>query len=67
MDRGDQLPVPINTVVKETKEMRKLWIDSQIKELEARMAAKRRELLHLETLLKQTQQGYDLLDKSVDV
>jgi hypothetical protein len=65
-DFGDKLPVPINREVKETKEMRKLWLDSQIKELEARISAKKRELLHLETLLTQTKQGFEMLEKSID-
>ena len=65
-DFGDKLPVPIDREVKETKEMRKLWLDSQIKELEARISAKKRELLHLDTLLKQTKQGFEMLDKAID-
>lgn len=46
-DIGSRLPVPLDETV-ETKEMKLLWLESEIRQAEAKIAACKRTLLALE-------------------
>lgn len=66
-DIGSRLPVPIDQTDRDTKEMKRLWLDSEIKQLESQLFAKQREILQLEAKLKKYKEGYNLIDKVIDI
>lgn len=65
-DIGSRLPVPIDQTDRDTKEMKRLWLDSEIKQFESQIAAKQRELLQLQARLQKYKEGYNLIDKVID-
>lgn len=65
-DKGSRLPVPIDQIDRETKEMKRLWLDSEIKQIEAQILVKQRETLQLQAKLVKYKDGYMLLDKVID-
>lgn len=65
-DIGSRLPVPIDQIDRDTKEMKRLWLDSEIKQLESQLFAKQREILQLQAKLKKYKEGYNLIDKVIE-
>ena len=64
-DLGSNLPVPIE-LPKETKSMKLLWVESQIKEKEAKILSTRRVLEGEELLLTTFRVKYEQLKNSRD-
>ena len=65
-DIGARLPVPIDQTERDTKEMKRLWLDSEIKQLESQLSAKQREILKLQDRLTKYKAGYNLIDKVIE-
>lgn len=65
-DIGSRLPIPIDQTDRDTKEMKRLWLDSEIKQLESQIASKQRELLQLQAKLVKYKDGYNLIDKVIE-
>ena len=65
-DLGSHYPVEI-TEPEETKNMKMLWVESKVKELESKIANLKRQLEGAELLRTECLAKYNMLKNSVDV